>query len=203
MRRRAFFAVFAAAFFLAIRAGWGSPPDPKLWRLLIEPKFMRPAVSWAIPHAQRTVLAACFVLEGEPVYFSRKDFDELGLDWDRFARQARDNGGTDLEGLKPKYVRDKKQVIEYAQIKSDRPFAAAAVLAPKFLNLFEGVFGSTVLVAIPNRHTVYVFPKLASAYQEYAPMILDDYHGALNPVSTEVFEIGPNGMKAIGIYEEP
>ena len=179
------------------------PADPKQWRLLIEPKFMRPDVSWAIPHAQRTVYAAAYVRDGEPVYFSRKEFDDLGLEWDRFESQARANGTADLKGLKPEYARDKRNVIEYAEIKSEKPLAAAVVLAPKFLDLFSGIFGTTVLVAIPNRHTIYVFPKLASDYQDYAPMILDAYHDALNPVSTEVFELGPHGMRAIGIYEQP
>jgi len=164
---------------------------------------MRPEVSWAIPYAQRTVLVAAYVRDGGVVYFSRREFDQLKLDWDHFAPRARENAGGEVEALKPEYARNKKKVIEYAEIETEDPFAAAAVLAPGFLDLFEGVFGSAVLVAIPNRHTVYVFPKLASDYQEYAPMILDRYHGALNPVSVEVFELGPKGMKAVGIYEEP
>ncbi len=105
--------------------------------------------------------------------------------------------------MTPKYVRNKKNVVEYAELRSEKPFMAEAVLTPKFLSLFEGVFGSTVLVAIPNRQTVFVFPKLASAYMDYAPMVLEAYRDAANPVSTEVFEIGPKGMRAVGIYEEP
>jgi hypothetical protein len=122
---------------------------------------------------------------------------------ERFEYQAASN----LEGLKPEYTRNRKNVVEYAELKSEKPFVAAsvaaAVLTPRFLSLFERVFGSTVLVAIPSRGVAYVFPKLASTYSDYAPMVLEAYHDAAHPVSTEVFEVGPKGMRAVGIYEEP
>ena len=91
--------MFAAG--LAANAGAEGPGDPKLWRLLVEPKFMRPEVSWGIPFARRTVMAAAWVRDGEVVYFTRKEFDALNLDWDSFARQARVNGAPELAELKP------------------------------------------------------------------------------------------------------
>jgi len=58
-------------------------------------------------------------------------------------------------------------------------------------------------VVMPNRFTVFVFPKLASEYEEYSPMILEAFHATPYPVSLEVFEETDDGLKAIGVYDEP
>jgi len=159
---------------------------------------MHPPVAWAISGAKRTVLVAGYIKDGEPVYFTRKEFDALALDWNHFQEQVRAN---EVAAVKPDYARNRKNIIEYATIKA--PLAAAVVLSPKFLDMFSEVFGTSVLVAMPDRRTAYVFPKLAGDYQDYAPMILDAYRAALHPVSAEVFEVSPKGIKAVGIYEEP
>ena len=57
-------------------------------------------------------------------------------------------------------------------------------------------------VAVPNRYTVYVFPRLASEYKEYSPLVMGAYHDSAYPVSLEVFEISPGGIRAIGVFED-
>jgi hypothetical protein len=77
------------------------------------------------------------------------------------------------------------------------------IFAPDFLKKFEEVFGEKMIVVIPNRHTVFVFPKLASTYREYGQMVRDAYRATAHPVSIEVFELSAAGIRAVGIYEEP
>lgn len=163
---------------------------------------MRPAVSEPIPHAERTVFAAGFLNEGKVEYFSKSLFGELNINWDVFGRRARDNAQLALGMLKPVYVRGRKNVIEYALLKSENLDVAATVLAPGFLAIFKDTLGSEVILAIPNRNTVYVFPKLASTYLDYAPLVAEGYHESLHPVSLEVFELDATGLKAVGIFEE-
>ena len=63
------------------------------------------------------------------------------------------------------------------------------------------IFGPSLLVALPNRFTVYVFPELASEYKDYAPMVIRAYEESAYPVSLEVFEISQSGIRAIGTFE--
>jgi hypothetical protein len=71
------------------------------------------------------------------------------------------------------------------------------------LKLFADTLGDRVLLVVPSRYRAYVFPKLASRYLEYTPMVFEAYRATEFPVSVELFELGADGMKAVGIYEEP
>jgi hypothetical protein len=54
----------------------------------------------------------------------------------------------DLASLRPHYVRDKRKVIRYAELRSDRPIVASAVLSAKFPALFKETLGDRLLVAV-------------------------------------------------------
>ena len=171
--------------------------------VLIEPKFMKAPVSAPIAGAEKTELVAAIMGETEVAYLGRAQFDELKMDWTAFAAQAQKNAEAELKNVKTECVRDGKKVIAYAAVRSSRGLIASAVLAPKFLDLFKDTLGEKVLVVIPNRSTAYVFPALASKYQDYAPLIFKAYRATAFPVSTEVFELSADGMKAVGAFEEP
>jgi len=110
----------------------------------------------------------------------------------QFAAQT---AAVDLATLTPRYERNRKQVIQYAELKSDRPIVASAVLAPKFLDLFKDTLGEKVLLVVPNRFAAYVFPALASNYQDYWPMIFEAFRATAWPVSVEVFEVSGKGCE--------
>ena len=117
--------------------------------------------------------------------------------------QARENAASEFAELKPRYERGTNKVIAYAALESTKPTVASAVLAPKFLESFKETLGDTVLVVIPNRFTAFIFPKLASRYAEYSPMVFRAYRDTSWPVSVEVFEVNAKGWRCIGAYEEP
>ena len=99
-------------------------------------------------------------------------------------------------------VRDTKKVVQYASFTSEDPLTATMLLSPEFLKKCKDIFGDTILVAAPNRYTVFVFPVLASEYREYSPLVMRAYHESAYPVSEEVFKISPEGIRAIGAFEE-
>ena len=176
--------------------------DPS-WRMLIEPKFMKHEVSYAIPGSERAVLAPALVKDGEPVCLSEKEFKTLDVDRKAFLAAAEENAAVELKKLTPEFKRNRKKVIQYATIISENPLTASVVLAPGFLKLFADTLGPKVIVAIPNRYTIYVFPALASHYQDYAPMISEAYRATSYPVSMEAYELSEQGLKAVGLYPEP
>ena len=177
--------------------------EPGRMFVLIEPKFMKAPVSAPMAGAVKTELVAAVSGETDAGYLSRAQFDALKVDWAAFAAGAEANAAAELEAVTVEYVRDRKKVIVYAAVRSPHRLVGSAVLASKFLDLFKETLGEKVLVVIPNRATAYVFPALASRYQEYAPLIFEAYRATAFPVSTEVFELSREGMKAVGVFEEP
>ena len=176
--------------------------DRGTWHVLIEPTFMHPPVSFPIPGAERTVLVPGYVPPGEdPVYFSKEDWAATGVTWDQFRAVAAKNA-TDRK-VNGELIRNSKKVVEYASLSSDNPLTATMILAPRFpLKKFQDIFGPKLLVAVPNRFTVYVFPALASNYQDYAALVIHAYHESAFPVSLEIFELSTEGLRAIGTFEQ-
>lgn len=189
--------VFFMALLLAAAA---ARADEAAWRVWLEPKFMRSPVTRPVAHAERTVLVAGTLGEEGLVPLAS---GELKVEWAQFFARAQANAAADLAALKPRYVRNNKRVIEYAALESERAIVADAVLAPAFLEMFRETLGEKVLVVVPNQFTAYVFPALASNYRDYWPMIFQAYRATAHPVSVEVFEVSAQGMRAVGVYEEP
>jgi hypothetical protein len=173
------------------------------WRVRLEPRFMHAATTSPIPGAQRTEFAAGMRDGSDFLHFLKPQFESLHLPWQAFLARSRANADQDLAGLECSYVRDRRKVIEYAVLKSTEPIMGMAVLASKFTEQFKAILGEKPLVVVPNAYTAYVFPRLASEYQRYAPMVIAAYHATAYPVSLELFEIGPETVRTVGIYEEP
>ncbi len=176
--------------------------EPK-WRVLLEPKSMRREVVWEIPGAQRTVFAPVVVHGEEYLPPPREVVAPFGDIWPEVREQAARAAAVDLATLLPRYSRDRKAVIQYAELVSNRPLVASAVLAPEFLGLFADTLGEKVLLVVPSRFQAFVFPALASNYQDYWPMVFAAYRATPWPVSVEVFEVSKEGLRAVGVYQEP
>ncbi|MEI8233292.1 MAG: hypothetical protein WCH57_01250 [Verrucomicrobiota bacterium] len=183
------------------------PPQPATWRVALA-GFLRPANTFTqpIPGARETErAAACVTAEGALRFLNRAEFAALGVDWAAFSTQSAAAASAELASLQPEWVRDRNQVIECAILRAKRPLdnVTVAVLAPDFLQRFRPVFGSKMLVAVPDRGTVFLFPKLASRYQAYGERVLSVYQKSECPVSREVFELSATGLRAVGTYEGP
>ena len=85
-----------------------------------------------------------------------------------------------------------------AVISTDNPLTASCLLLPGFLMRFSAIFGPELIVAVPSRTKIYIFPKLANRLPEMTGTIRDDYLISPQPVSLELFELSKNGIRAIG-----
>lgn len=164
---------------------------------------MHQPVSAPIAGAQRTELVGGLLTDEGFTVFPKGELEKLGLTWEALLAEARKNAAADLADVKISFVRNRKKVIQYAELHSENGAMASAVLAPKFAEPFLETLGPTFLLAVPNRFTAYAFPKLASDYQDYVGEVLTAYRETAYPVSLEVFEVSPAGMKAVAIYREP
>jgi hypothetical protein len=194
------------AFFVSLLlalAAHAEPPETGSWRVWLEPRFMHQPVTAPISLAVKTELAAGRLTGDFLEPLSKAELARLGATWESFAEAARANATADLAQLNPEYVRNRKKIIEYAELHSTKPIVASAALAPGFRALFEETLGPDILLVVPNQFTAYVFPKLASNYRDYAPMVQRAYRETSHPVSMEVFELTAAGMRAVGVYPDP
>jgi hypothetical protein len=142
-------------------------------------------------------------VDGELKPGVKTTLESLKLTWSEFEAKARRNASEELARLHPRYERDAHKSIIYAALESDRPVVACAVLAPGFLGLWKDSLGEKVLVVVPNQSTAFIFPRLASDYLSYAPMVLRANRESTYPVSLEVFEVSSTGWRCLGAYEAP
>lgn len=169
--------------------------------VVIEPKVMAPAVSRKIPGAKESVLAAARETEfGGLRYYDREEFESLGLTWNAFLERARRSADRVMESLEVEYFRDDREIIQYAILQSESQRTAGVVLGAAFRKAFLETLGPELVVVIPDRYTVIVFPKLAGRYGSIGPSVIEQFDRAVYPVSTELFEIDGKGLRVIGEF---
>jgi hypothetical protein len=173
------------------------------WLLILEPSFMRREVTWPIPGAGRTVFAAASVGgDGQVAYVGKKEWAASGLERAALERGTAAVGDELLGRFQAELKRDRKGVVAYGVIQAELQLVSALVFSDRFREKYEPVFGPDFLVSIPNRFTVFLFPKYAGKYRDYAPMILDAYRATPFPVSPEIFELSAGGLRAVGVFGE-
>lgn len=163
---------------------------------------MRPDYASPIEGTKATVLTPALVKGDEVAYLKKDDVTRLKLDLDSIRRVAQAAASAELAKLKPEYVRDSKGVALYARLTSDSPTTASAVLAPEFASTFADILGPDLLVAIPNRYRIYVYPALASHFQDTGALVNRDYDLSPYPVSKEIFKLTSHGLRAVGTLDD-
>lgn len=167
-----------------------------------EPAFMQPDFEFPIPGTKEVIVTPVLISGDEVTYLKRETLEAQGIDLDSIKALARQSASADLAALEPKFVRDDAGILQFAVIDSDLPIVATTVLAPDFIDTFRDTLGPDLLVAIPNRYRIYIFPALASRFAAAADSVLTDYALTPYPISKEVFRVTPEGIQAIGTFEE-
>ena len=181
-------------------AGTGVASD---WFFLPEPRFMEHEISFPLSGAKNTVLAPARLSEGGVEFPTVAAWTAAGLSEETVQNVTARFASEWLRHVKVEWVRNSKNVVQYAALRSDKFPVCVTVFAPEFRKQFEDVFGPKLMLVIPNRQTVFVFPGLGVDFTEYAPMILEAWRSPAAKVSTEVFALSDRGLKAVGRIEEP
>jgi hypothetical protein len=187
---------FLAALLLPSGALRADTPGECL--LLLGPASERAPVERFLPGSRRTILYPASV-DSYGLPRSLRSPGKGG--WDHLITESLDRAGLLLSTIDPLLVRDSKGVLQMAVLSADTPLLATGVLTKGFLTKFSALFGPELLITIPARNKVYVFPKLANRIPEMSATIRDDYLISPMPVSTELFELSKSGLKAVGTID--
>lgn len=175
----------------------------EVWVLLPEAKFMGHKVTRPVAEAKATVLAVARMTELGPEFPSQQEWNAVTVTEAELLAATRKKAAEWMAAVKLELVRDKKKVLRYAVLRSGAVPVSATVLAREFFEKFEPMFGARMRVVIPNRNTVFIFPDLTGDLREYGPMVLEAWRSGAPRVSLEVLEVSGNGLRAVGVFEEP
>jgi hypothetical protein len=182
---------------LACAAFAATPGLPAQWFLLPEPTFMGHEIAWGIPGSRTAVLVPVLGGGRDPVPLVPSALaGNSSLTRQGILGEAAMNAAALLDRIRPEYVRDERGVLLYVRIASENPLTASVVLAPDFASRFRDTIGPDVVVAIPNRFRVLVFPRSAPP-PGLSDAVFAEYHASPYPISREIFEPGAGRLRAV------
>jgi hypothetical protein len=106
-----------------------------------------------------------------------------------------------LKQTSPTLIRDKHGVIAAIRIEGHDPAFSSILLTPGFADRFVNLLGKDCLVSVPNRQTLYLFPRLGGNMEEFSIPLRGIYHNSVWPVSTELFEWRNSTLHSIRDFE--
>ncbi|MFN0130270.1 MAG: hypothetical protein ACKV19_26710 [Verrucomicrobiales bacterium] len=133
-------------------------------------------------------------------YYTASEFEALDLGWGGFRKRAEATAERVWAKLKPEVEKDGKGFVRSAVVRGTSHLTASAVLAPKFYETFRATMGDDLVVLIPDRFTIYVFPRPMGEYKAMGPKILEAYADATYPVSYEVLLLNKEGLSVLGSF---
>jgi hypothetical protein len=154
-----------------------------------------------IEGSQRTVMAIARIVNGEIQPLTREEKQSVHMTYSMIREEALQTASEVFKRIKPTFVRNKNQVIQYAAIESDDPLTASCVLAPEFAAAFEKTLGPDLLVAMPTRNQILVFSKQDDIHLRMAEAIISSYLSSNHPVSREIFALENGNLRSLGLLE--
>lgn len=186
---------------LAVFASSALGAEDADWRVWLEAKFFAPAWSSVVPGAQRTVLAGGVWDGSKLVPFTKAQASGVPGGWVAFQKAARRAADSDFAQVEIIFQRDKRQVIEFAALRAERPLMPSAVLAGSVGAKFFESFGDVFFLAVPSRTRAFVFPKIGIDLSRYSGMVWEAYRETADPVSFELFEWRQGELRAVGAFD--
>jgi hypothetical protein len=165
--------------------------------IILDPYFYRTPVSEPIDGSTKTVLAYYDETGGKVTPLPnppRLPISELHTLAVAYAQSI-------LKQTSPTLIRDKHGVIAAIRIEGHDPAFSSILLTPGFVGRFANLLGKDCLVSVPNRETVFLFPRLGGNMEQFSIPLRGIYHNSVWPVSTELFEWRNGGLHSIRDFE--
>jgi hypothetical protein len=165
--------------------------------IILDPYFYRTPVSEAIDGSTKTVLGYYDETDGKVTPFSNpppKPISELRT-------LAVAHAQSILQRTNLKFIRDRHGVIVAIRIEDKDPALSSVLLTPGFADRFANFLGKDCLVSVPDRQTVFLFPRLGGNLERFSIPLRSIYHNSVWPVSTELLEWRAGTLHPIRDFE--
>ncbi len=186
---------------LASESGSVAKEKPPRLGLVVEAKAAGAKVYTSIPGARTTLLAAARESEYGLRLFTDVEWREKAYDLREFYAAAESTADAVVDAMEPQFLRDSREVIEYALIRSQDVFLSSALTSKRFLPRFEREFGRDLRVIAVDRHILYVFPAIGGKLEAYAAALAEIYRTTPFPGSLEVFQVNEDGYRVVATLD--
>ncbi|HRJ10554.1 MAG TPA: hypothetical protein PK490_07180, partial [Prosthecobacter sp.] len=169
-------------------------PVPRKLELLVllpEPRVLGTEYSVNPEGARHTVFSPAREVAEVPGIqtYSKEEFQKLGISPETFTERAKATADRLLADIQPDLVKDAEGRVLYAVYRSERPLMASLVTAPSLAATFEKLFGLEIWVALPDRHSLFVFPADPDALEEYTMDLNERWRADTHSASPEIFTL--------------
>ena len=169
--------------------------------LILDPYFYRAPITMPIEGTKQTLLAYYRAIDSETLAPANpQELEEK--DRPASTRQTLDHARRLLAIVKPEVIRDSSGVITAVRLESFDPTFSSILLLPELGNRYADLLGPDCYFAVPNRQTIFCFPRLATDIQSFAALVHSLYHNNTWPISTEIFEIVDGRLRVCGKFSD-
>ncbi len=166
--------------------------------LLLASLTSNPKVYTQIEGAKKTVLACAREWEYGLRLYTVQEWKEKNQSWGDYYAQAMKHADDLAAKVKLEFVRDYREVIQYAIVENEDDFLSSVLLSEAFVGRFEKELGSPAFAIVPDRHTIYLFPAVGGQLRNFGESLAEKYQDAKEQVSLEIFEVSKKGLRVIG-----
>lgn len=174
--------------------------DLEPYCLALEPKVLQTKVSQLMPGSKSTVLSPAKETDVGLKMLSEEEWKALGMPWEDFLKKSRAAALKLLQKITPQVVKDQRGIVEYLILTSDSPLTSSILLCPELLPKVSETLGNDVVALVPDRFTIYLFPRKTGAFVKHGKEIAAIFATATYPSSEEAFELTETSIKSIGSF---
>jgi hypothetical protein len=168
--------------------------------IVLEPAALKCEVSQTLSGARSTVVQPARETADGLKILSKAEFEATGLKWEEFLAKAKTAAAKKLEKLEPSVVKDGRGLVLYIKLHGESPLISSMILCPELLTKFSPQLGNSIVALVPDRFTVYLFPRQTGEFARHGTEIAEIFTKATFPASAEAFEISESGFKSIGTF---
>lgn len=181
-----------------------APRKLETYLLLPEPRAMRTAHFAQVGGSLKTIFSPAREVAGPAgiELYTEAEFAKLGIGMDAFEKKAREGAERLLGVYRPELIQDQTGKVRYAVYRGEQQVFACLLMAPSLGKVFEGVFGKKIIVAMPDRNSLYVFPSDPAAVDDFAGDLESRYETSPWAASDEVFLVDSEDqtIKVLGSF---
>lgn len=168
--------------------------------ITLEPKVLATKIAHEMPGSKSTVLSPAKETDVGLKILSEEDWKALGMTWEEFLGKSRAAALRLLQKITPQVVKDQRGIVEYLILTSDSPLTSSILLCPELVPKVSDTLGNTIVALVPDRFTIYLFPRKTGAFVKHGKEIAAIFATATYPSSDEAFELTETSIKSIGSF---
>ncbi len=177
------------------------PPPHEPIAVVLEPTVMKTDASHELTGARQTVLSPAAECVGGVKLLTSKDWNALGMTWEAYLAKAKAAAVKHLATVTPEIHKDTRGTVEYIKLQSKSHLTSSIVLCPELWKQFSPMLGATLVAVVPDRFTIYLFPRQSGAFVKQGGEVATLFTDATYPASAEAFEISETAFKSIGNFD--